>query len=399
MTAMRFAYVTCDICQTMRSEQEFIIRVLSDHLAGRSSLIPVDQDWQELLTLSEQHQVSGIIYAQCKNPHFRQAYYGAIAGCLKRKEALSLLEKALRDNDVDFFLVKGPVVAEHYPIPALRTMGDVDVVVHPEDRVRVRYILFELGFTTDGVMGAFEWHFYYGNLLFELHDRLVYDQVANEDIHKAFFNDCWKYVKDGAIDPSFHFLFLLLHLRKHFMNMGVGLRQFMDVAVMEREELNWPWIEEKLRELELWAFSEKVFALNEAWFGIAPPLSIESVDQSFIEEATELILSNGVFGFDNEENQNNIAVNIVKSEGSGFRARSRRVLHDVFYPYSDMIRMPQYSYLKNRKILLPVAWIHRAVRAVFLRRADKTMKSIMQQAFVSDDIVEQRSKVLEKWGL
>lgn len=183
------------------------------------------------------------------------------------------------------------------------------------------------------------------------------------------------------------------------MNMGVGLRQFMDVAVMEREELNWPWIEEKLRELELWAFSEKVFALNEAWFGIAPPLSIESVDQSFIEEATELILSNGVFGFDNEENQNNIAVNIVKSEGSGFRARSRRVLHDVFYPYSDMIRMPQYSYLKNRKILLPVAWIHRAVRAVFLRRADKTMKSIMQQAFVSDDIVEQRSKVLEKWGL
>jgi len=380
-------------------DMESIIRILSDHLARRTSSAPVNLNWDALFDLSEQHQVSGVVYVQCKNPLFRQAYYGAIAGYLKRKEALALVEKALRDNGIDFFLVKGPVVAECYPVPALRTMGDVDVVVHPEDRERVRDILFELGFTTDGVMGRFEWHFYYGNLLFELHDRLVYDQVANVDIHKAFFNGCWKYVKDGAIDPSFHFLFLLLHLRKHFINMGVGFRQFMDVAVMERENLNWPWIEGKLRELELWAFSEKVFALNEAWFGITPPLGIEAVEQCFIEKATELILSNGVFGFDNEENQNNIAVNIVKSEGSGFITRSRRVLHVVFYPYSEMIMMPQYSYLKNRKVLLPFAWVHRAVRAAYLRRADKTMKSIMQQAFVSDDVVEQRSKMLEKWGL
>ena len=110
-------------------------------------------------------------------------------------------------------------------------------------------------------------------------------------------------------------------------------------------------------------------------------------------------MHNGVFGFDNEENEHNVVVNIVKSEGNSLKIRSRRVLHAVFYPYSDMIRMPQYSYLKNRKVLLPFAWVHRAVRAVCLRRADKTMKSIMKQAFVSDDIVEQRSKVLEKWGL
>ena len=383
----------------MTVEQRFLISVMADHLSSQPSDPPEDLNWQVLCDLSEEHQVSGIVYAQCKNPLFQQAYYASIASYLKRKEALALLKKALRDNDIDFFLVKGPVVAEYYPMPALRTMGDVDVVVHPEDRERVRDILFELGFTTDGVMGAFEWHFQYGKLMLELHDRLVYDQVANEDIHKAFFFFFWMYVKDGAIDHSFHFLFLLIHLRKHFINMGVGFRQFMDVAVMEREDLNWPWIEKKLRELELWAFAEKVFALNEVWFGVAPPFGIESVDQSFIEEATELILRNGVFGFDNKENKHNIAVNIVKSEGSSFKTRCRHVLHDVFYPYSEMILMPQYSYLKNKKFLLPLAWGHRAIRAVYLRRADKIMKSVLQQAFVSSDIVEQRSKVLEKWGL
>ena len=80
-------------------------------------------------------------------------------------------------------------------------------------------------------------------------------------------------------------------------------------------------------------------------------------------------------------------------------SRSGRVLRDTFCPYSKMIMVPQYSYLKNRKVLLPIAWVHRAVRAVCLRSADKRMKSIMQQAFVSNDVVEQRSKVLEKWGL
>ena len=145
----------------MTEEQRFLISVLADHLSTQTSALPEDLKWQELFDLSEQHQVSGIVYAQCKKPLFRHAYYGAIADYLKRKEALALLERTLRDNDIDFFLVKGHVVAEYYPLPALRTMGDVDVVVHPEDRERVRDILLELGFTTDGVMGAFEWHFYY----------------------------------------------------------------------------------------------------------------------------------------------------------------------------------------------------------------------------------------------
>lgn len=113
----------------------------------------------------------------------------------------------------------------------------------------------------------------------------------------------------------------------------------------------------------------------------------------------ELILCSGVFSFDNKENKHNVAVNIVKSEGSSFKTRSRRVLHDVFYPYSDMILMPQDYCLKNRKFLFPIARVQRSVRAVYLRRADKTMKYIMQQAFVPKEIVEQRIKILEKWDL
>ena len=331
----------------MIDEQWFLISILADHLQSQSSVSPEGLNWQKLFVLSEQHQVSGIVYAQCKNPFFRHAYFGAIANYLKRKEAMALLEVALRKHDIEYFMVKGPIIAENYPMPALRTMGDVDVVVHPEDRGKVRNILCELGFRIDEPLGIYEWHLYYSNLMFELHDHLMYDEVANEEIDKSFFNDCWEYVMDGALDPNFHFLFLIVHLRKHFINSGIGFRQFMDIVVMMRGDLNWPWIEKKLRVLELWNFSEKIFALIRVWFGVELPLVIKSVDQIFIDEATAMILNNGVFGFDNEENEHNSAVSIVMAEGSSFISRSRRVLNSVFYPYSKLILKPQHSYLIN----------------------------------------------------
>jgi hypothetical protein len=64
---------------------------------------------------------------------------------------------------------------------------------------------------------------------------------------------------------------------------GVGLRQFMVIAVLTKEnkELNWLWIVEKLKDLKMWEFAKRVFALNESWFGIVPPLEFQLLKRSF----------------------------------------------------------------------------------------------------------------------
>ena len=82
----------------MNTEQRFLVAVLADYLSSRVSDHPNDLNWEELFLLSEQHQVSGIVYAQCRNSLFQQAYYATIANYMKRKEAIALLAKNLREE-------------------------------------------------------------------------------------------------------------------------------------------------------------------------------------------------------------------------------------------------------------------------------------------------------------
>lgn len=145
-----------------------------------------------------------------------------------------------------YFVIKGPEIAEYYPVPALRTMGDVDIVV--KDRSVAHEVMIKQGFTNITKLSDREWQYYKMNMEFELHDRLVYKELINMDLQEVFFNDFWKYVENNKIDLNFHFVFLIYHLKKHFMNSGVGFRQFVDLAVLiKNAELNWDWIEITLK--------------------------------------------------------------------------------------------------------------------------------------------------------
>ncbi len=127
----------------------------------------------------------------------------------------------------------------------------------------------------------------YGNGLAKVRITWNSNYMIDWFIHKLWSErderNFWKYVKNGKLDWSFHFLFLIFHLYKHFMINGVGLRQFMVIAVLTKEnkELNWLWIVEKLKDLKMWEFAKRVFALNESWFGIVPPLEFQLLKRSF----------------------------------------------------------------------------------------------------------------------
>jgi len=234
----------------------------------------------------------------------------------------------------------------------------------------------------------------------ELHDHLVYTEAVNGEGHADFFNDFWKYVSDGELDWSFHFLFLIFHMRKHFMNGGIGFRNFADIAVLTKYNgnLNWGWIEEKLSDLGMLEFAQKVFALNKEWFGIVPLLRLLPIEEEFVQEAKEFIYGNGVFGVSEEENAKNLAVNNVRineKKNLGFR----KVIRGFFPRYSSLITAEKYSFLVGRKYLLPVAWVYRAIRSAKERRTKRAVKSLVRVSFVSKKEVQEREKVLKEWGL
>ena len=389
-------------------ESEFFIKMLADHLAGRSTQPQDNLDWDILSRLAYMHQVSAIAYMQCKNfipvsqkKSYEAAYSTALFYYANRVTDMNDISNALVNAGIPFFPVKGLDVAKYYPTPELRTMGDCDIVIRRIDTKGAVNILKGLGFKDGEHADVHAWTCGRNGRTFELHNILVEDDNYANTSQRDFFNNFMPYVYHNQLDFSFHFLFLLMHLRKHFFNNGVGIRQFMDLAVViERcSELKWEWIEEKLEELDLRKYAHACYSLAERWFGVSAPVDYEKLDEKSVQAVTEKILSNGIFGFADIDNRGNgIQNSMMMVRGPILIKRISTLLKRVFAGYEGMKEYPGCTYLNGRPYLLPIAWIHRI--GIVLRKKDEPLTAAkIRSILISKKELEKRQDLFEIMGL
>lgn len=389
----------------MTSEQHFFLQVLSDYLLKKSTK-PIDNlDWDSIYKLSRAHQVEGIVFYQCKEfipdrTELENAFYLTLYYYKNRKAAMANIVAALSEQRIPFFTVKGLETARYYPVPELRTMGDNDIIVHEEDRVRACRALIDQGFAYYSEFLGKEQVLFYQDMQFDLHYRLIYDELITMPEHEHFFNNCWEYLKGGELDHSFHFLYLLVHLRKHMLNEGAGFRQFMDIAAVGKmdSELNWEWVEEKLKALRMTKFAERCFSLIEFWFGIRLPIIHSDLDNDFCDQATQMIFDNGVFGYDDKDNEYNETINRLRRfRGPRWLGRIVMLAERLFPGYTFLCSGSSYSFLKGRPYLLPAAWIYRFY--LMLRGRTTGRKEALRQILIPANVISRREEELRKWGL
>ena len=396
----------------MTKEQRFFLTVLSDHLNGRKTEAPEAPDWDIICAFAANHQVNGIVYYQCRGflpgqveDGLSKRYSSELYYYYNRVALFRQLAQGLSGAGIPFFTVKGLDVAQHYPVPALRTMGDCDLIVHTEDREKAHEVLLSLGFENEHARDM-EWTYYKNELQFELHDRLLYDEIGNTRSNRQSAGRAWDHAAPSgegtrhALDWSFHFLFLLLHLKKHLIHSGVGFRQFMDLdAVIRRCALDWDWLEKALAEQELTKFAQICYALLHRWFGTPLPFAPVALSEDAVEDATEKIFANGIFGRHDSRNDGNAALNaLTRRGGPRWLARLRRLLAVAFPSYRNMRYVPQYAFLNGRPWLLPAAWVYRLYRTVRCRDSGNG-KQMLADSLVSNERLDERQRELAKWGL
>ena len=394
----------------MDSNQKFFINILSNHLSGISTAIPGDVNWEEILKLAKSHQVEGIVYYQCKHlmpPKIKKVFDNKASSTLyyygNRKTALREVASEFNNKEIPHIVVKGFSIAEYYPIPALRTMGDCDIIVHRKEMPATMNVMRSLGYQGIDNDKADSWECVKNRITFEIHDRLVSSVDFLKPEQERFFNEYDTYVVDGKLNWNFHFLFLIIHLRKHFMNSGVGIRQFMDLAVLIKNchELDWTWIEERLIELELLRFTQSCFSLLRKWFQIESPITCDSfnMEQDFYENVTERILQNGIFGKDDAKNIGNYERNVLlNSEGRMVYRRIKYLIRNVFPPYSYMRTYPGCNYVDGRPYLLIVAWLHRFYY-YSKRNKRSTVRRVIEGAFSNKESLKAQEDFYKKMGL
>ena len=400
----------------MTREQEFFLQVLADHIHGRATNPPEGLDWPLIAKYAKSHEVEGIIYHQCKeylsehdelaavNERLSQSSAAALFYYLNTRQAFEELKATYEREKTPFFTVKGLTVAELYPVPAFRTMGDLDIVLHSKDREKTHEALLALGYQnkTHPLVGCY----HRANQSLEIHDRLVYDVDETNSSRKNFFNSCWNYAIPAdnkgvyyQLDWSFHFAFLVDHLMKHFTVEGVGFRQFMDLAITAKNvELDWLWLEKHLRKCELWDFTLTALTFCNIWWGIKVPVPLKNLDISIYETSTELIFKNGVFGFDNEDHAVHATGKSIDSIKGPKRLRPVILaIKKVCKSYDEMILLPYCAFLKGKKCLLPIAWVYRVFYVALNKKGN--ISAERKRVFESGDILDERSEILKQWGL
>lgn len=399
----------------MTAEQKLFLRLLADYVQGRPSEKPAGQvDWDAAAAYAEEQALGGILYVQCRDflpgdspalqrlhRQFFSAVYGAVNGGCAMAQAAERLERA----GVDYMPFKGGVVKDYYPHPQLRTMGDLDVLVRERDKETADLAFRELGYARY-VDNHAVWTYTQRSVMFEVHNVLFYEYLANSVDYRAYFGTIWDTALPGdgkgeyRPEPNRHFLYLLCHTAKHIINSGVGFRAYLDLVFMARQEkaLDWNWLEGELERLELLTFARTCFALCRRWFGAEMPLEDVVLDEEFFREVTEKTFRDGTFGLHNEQNEAaHSAKEIRRAEEPYWKTTLALTVKKLFPPYRDMQLIPWYSFVDGRPWLLPVAWVYRW----FYTAIHKFRKSrdLLTEPFLKRDVIERREAYIRRWGL
>lgn len=158
----------------------------------------------------------------------------------QQNDTLKAFDALMQASGVDYRVVKGMTVAAHYPDPALRQSGDIDFYCDSTNFPKALAALSEKWGVEIGPTGS-DHHvsFEHNEVMLEGHFALVsfYTKRKNEAWEKLLRQDKKTYVAVAGteiptLSPTLHTLYVFLHLYHHLLELGIGLRQFCDWAVM-----------------------------------------------------------------------------------------------------------------------------------------------------------------------
>ncbi len=288
------------------------------------------------------------------------------------------LSKLLDDNGIPFVILKGAAAAMAYPVPSLRSMGDVDLLVKRSDFNRTEVLMEENGYVLFKEKNLKHHHDAYrkDGIIFELHRRLGIVDEANEELLAHFekgIENREEHTTDGyrfpALPVALNGVSLLYHIDQHIRS-GLGLRQIIDWMMFVNKLPENIWQDEVLP-LLCKTGTEKlaltVTAMCQKYLGLRK--IVEETDDLPCNELMSLVLENGNFGMKSG----------VKGHISSFSLLSTNV--GTLFRRLQTGGKSQWKATKKYRILRPFAWIYQVFRilGIFLKNRIGLKKFIRQR--------------------
>lgn len=289
----------------------------------------------------------------------------------RRTDAFLNVYRKITEQGIIPLCVKGIVCRSLYPEPDSRSSGDEDLLVSADDFEKCASLLDSLGFCRDKNDAAdFEIGFTNpdNGVRIELHKSLFSDR---EDFYNDFnsvlgnlFENKIQIDINGTViyapDWDRHFLYILLHSFKHFIQSGVGIRQICDLAIMaQKQKTDLNYIASVCENLGIFAYFNAVLAICCKYFGLDStevkkqvPLFDEKTD---VEPMVNDMLCGGIYGSESKDRLHTSRMTEKSFSTSG--GNNSLLLNSAFPPVR--VLKERYKFLENKPWLLPAAWVMR----------------------------------------
>lgn len=386
-------------------EQQYLIRLLSSVLHDAQPQNPQEyMAWEKLYQLSLRHGIANMAFYGLKQLNdaqkpppvlmrkFHTEYRKAIAREATQHIAVEQLLSTFEENGINCMPLKGYLIKYLYPQPDMRLMADVDILIENEQAQQVKRLMLALGFTLENQGGNHDVYHRKPFMNVEIHHRLV----AKNSPYSAYLSKTWDRasLKPGCryiwqLSPEDLYIYLLIHLTKHYTGGGTGIRSFMDIWVYLRhyqDELDWDYIRTELEAINLREFAENICAIGEVWFG-------SGQSNELYEEMTEYIILSGAYG----TNKHSIISSIGIQAGQKHLPSKYAYWLQLFFPPLETLKI-SYPFLIKWPFLLPACWVLRGIKSL-LFKCRYTFHMISTVHSVSGDDVARMESLHKKAGL
>ena len=276
-----------------------ILKSIEDH-----ALLGVVAD--TILSLSEQNQLND----QQKNYLLQYVANSHQKRFLTQQVLVEVFEKfeALGCNPI---LLKGEGLAQLYPSRSIRACGDVDVYVGTKDFDKAVTCLNSICDAKDLDHAVFNKHDYsikYKGILFEIHFKPGYASVEKAEQRFQELANYWlipekcqtiTILGKQILIPSaqYNILYVFEHLARHFRNSELGIRQFLDWALLlEKTDFQESVLKKNLEELFVLVAWKRLGGVLHEGLGMERIPFIEVNDSKLSKELIRVVMSRGNFG-------------------------------------------------------------------------------------------------------
>lgn len=293
--------------------------------------------------------------------------------------------KAFEAAKIPFLPLKGSVIKKYYPESWMRTSCDIDILVHEEDIENAIAAL-----NGSGKFDVSERNYHDISLMsrngihIELHFSIQEDMPGIDKLLSRVWDYAAPIFEGGSryeVTPEFFMFHIYAHASYHFLKGGCGVRQLIDVFLLENKlKYDNSDLEKMLRETGILRFRDELKLLSEVWFGGKTHNDITKLMEDFI-------FSGGMYG----GVKNGIAV-----KGAGM-SPVKYCLNRIWMPYNSLKKV--YPILEKHKALMPACQFARWGKFLFGSSHKKALNEIKAFNSFEDNEKENTVYMLKKLGL